>query len=61
MTRIQAEGPITIRSFNEALNLLATPEDPDYEYPPGHYVPFPMAIVEVEIKDSYFLRLERLP
>jgi hypothetical protein len=61
MVRIQSEGPITMRAFNESLSLLATPEDPDFDYPPGHYIPFPMAIAEVEMGDGYFLWLERLP
>lgn len=61
MVSVQTEGAITMRAFNEALDLLTIPENPDFEYPPGHYVPFPMAIVEVEMKDGYFLRLERLP
>lgn len=61
MVSVQTEGAITMRAFNESLYLLAGPEDPDFEYPPGHFVPFPMAIVEVEMKDGYFLRLERLP
>ena len=59
--RIQAKGSIKMRAFNEALDLLAGSEDPDFEYPPGHSIPFPMAIAEVEVQDGYFLRLERLP
>jgi hypothetical protein len=55
------KGPITMRAFNESLSLLARPEDPDFDYPPGHYVPFPMAIAEIEMQDGLFLRLERLP
>jgi hypothetical protein len=58
---VQTEGAITMRTFNESLDLLASSEDPDFEYPPGHYVPFPMAVAEVKMKDGYFLRLERLP
>jgi len=61
MVRIQSEGPLTVRAFNESLSLLRGPEDPDFDYPPGHYVPFSMAIAEVEMRDGYFLRLERLP
>ncbi len=61
MVNIQTDGPMTMRTFNEALDLLAIPEDPDFEYPSGHFVPFPMAIVEVEMQDGYVLRLERLP
>lgn len=61
MVRIQTEGPVEMRAFNESLSLLANPEDPDFDYPAGFYVPFPMAIAEVEMRDGYFLRLERLP
>jgi hypothetical protein len=61
MVRIQLNGPVQMRAFNESLSLLVNPEDPDFDYPPGHYIPFPMAIVEVEMQDGYFLRLERLP
>ena len=56
-----SKGIITTWAFNESLSLLSTPEDPDFEYPPGHYIPFPMAVAEVEMQDGYFLWLERLP
>jgi len=59
MVSIQADGPVTMRAFNESLPLLAMPEDPDFSYPPGHFVPFPMAIVEVEINGRYSLSIER--
>jgi len=58
---IQTQGAVTMRAFNEDLSLLQRPEDPDYSYPPGHYVPFPMAVVEVDMQDGYFLRLGRFP
>lgn len=61
IVRIQAEGVVTMRAFNESLSLLAGPEDPDFDYPPGHTLPFPLAVAEVEVQDGYFLRLERLP
>jgi hypothetical protein len=47
--RRQAQGDITILAFNESLPLLSSPEDPDFDYPPGHYVPFPMAIAEIKM------------
>ena len=59
MVEIQADSTIEVRTFNEALELLAKPEDPDYSYPPGHYVPFPMAIVDLEISGNYVLSIER--
>lgn len=55
------EEALRIRAFNDSLPLLSVPEDPDFDYPAGHYIPFPLAIAEVEMQDGYFLRLERLP
>lgn len=49
LVRIQAQSPMTMRAFDEALPFLAAPEDPDFSYPAGHFVPFPIAIVDVEI------------
>jgi hypothetical protein len=32
---LQAPGPLDVYAFNEGLDLLGEPEDPDYEYPQG--------------------------
>ena len=61
MVNIQFDGEIKMHAFSESLLLLNIPEDPDFDYPPGHTIPFPMAIAEVEMQDGYFLRLECLP
>jgi len=61
MVDIQTQGVVSMRTFNEDLSLLQGPENPDYSYPPGHYVPFPIAVVDVEMQDGYFLRVERFP
>ncbi len=49
MLRIQTQGQVTLRAFNESLPLLTGPEDPDFSYPAGHYLPFPMAVIEATI------------
>ncbi len=50
MLRIQAQGQMTIRAFSESLPFLTGPEDPDFSYPAGHYLPFPMAVVELTLE-----------
>jgi len=52
MISAQAEGAITMRAFNESLSLLANPEDPNFDYSPGHYIPFPMAILSIDIPET---------
>ena len=43
------DGEITISAFNQSLSLLNSPEDPDFDYPPGHYLPFPMAVAKITL------------
>jgi hypothetical protein len=49
MVRVQFEGPVEMRTFNESLSLLANPEDPDFDYPAGHFIPFPLAIIDIQM------------
>ncbi|GAB4505348.1 MAG: hypothetical protein Fur0043_23430 [Anaerolineales bacterium] len=60
LVRIQTQGQITMRAFDEALPFLTAPEDPDFSYPPGHFVPFPMALVEVEIQPNAVIAVDML-
>lgn len=61
MVEIQSAGEMTFHAFNESLSLLNTPEDPDFEYPPGHYVPFPMAVAEIKMDGSSTVQLAISP
>jgi hypothetical protein len=38
---------ITGFGFNATRKALLLPEDPNFDYSPGHYLPFPMALVEI--------------
>jgi hypothetical protein len=49
------DARLSLTSFAESLPYLAASEDPDFGYPPGHLVPFPLAIVEVESEGSFTL------
>jgi hypothetical protein len=65
MVRIQIEnaalgpskGALKTNAFNESLPLLNTPEDPDFEYPPGHFIPFPMAVAEIKMDGSSTIQI----
>jgi hypothetical protein len=45
MVALGADIPLDIKIFNENMDLLSIPEDPDLEYPPGYTLPFPMVLV----------------
>ena len=44
---IQSTGTIIANNFTESLLLIKNPENPDLDYPPGHFLPFPIALIEV--------------
>jgi hypothetical protein len=44
---VRASGTISSHKFLDSAPQLKQPEDPNLGYPPGHFVPFPMAILEL--------------
>lgn len=49
VTQVRANGQPQLTSFLESKEYMDQPEDPNRDYPPGHYLPFPIALVEVPI------------
>jgi hypothetical protein len=47
MIKLHSTNPITTYTFNATRKALFAQEDPNFDYTPGHYLPFPMAVVEV--------------
>lgn len=45
---IQSDHPMEFYSFIDAYPYFINQEDPNRSYPPGHYLPFPMAIARVK-------------
>jgi hypothetical protein len=44
---IRTSAPIDFHAFTDSRNLLGEGEDPNLDYPTGHYLPFPMAIARI--------------
>ena len=47
--RVQASVPLSQTWFFESLNTLGQPENPDHEYPPGHFLPIPTGIINLVV------------
>ncbi len=45
--RIEAAGDVIRASFLDSRERMGSVEDPNFEYPPGHFLPFPMAVYTV--------------
>jgi hypothetical protein len=55
---ITTSGGLTARTFTASLPYLSNPEDPNFNYPPGHFIPFPLALVEIHDQGNWFINLE---
>jgi len=51
--QIRSMNRIYIYPFNAAKEEIAFPEDPNFDYGRGHYLPFPMALVEFHVNEGY--------
>jgi hypothetical protein len=50
---ILATNPIKVFSFNDSRSALAYPEDPNYDYSQGHYLPYPMSVANLITTENY--------
>ncbi len=48
---------LSLHSFAESLGYLEAPEDPDFGYPPGHFIPFPLAVIDIQSEGSFALEI----
>jgi hypothetical protein len=54
---IITDAPMTVHNFQDSQAKLAFPEDPNYDYPQGHYVPYPMTILDINSADGFILEI----
>jgi hypothetical protein len=54
---IQSSGRISAAAFTDSHALLSEVEDPNYDYPPGHYLPFPLALVNVYGEGDFYIQM----
>ncbi len=45
---LNSPNPNTLRYFNVSQGTISRPEDPNRDYTAGHYLPFPMAVLDVQ-------------
>jgi len=44
---IRTTGNMSVNSFLQSRNSFSAPENPNIDYPPGHYLPFPVSLVNI--------------
>ncbi len=50
---IISTNPLNEFSFNDTYSAMSRPEDPNFDYSPGHYIPFPLSVVEIKTSENY--------
>jgi hypothetical protein len=53
MVAIHSTNQVHEFTFNATRADLAFPEDPNFDYSRGHYLPFPMALAEISSNENY--------
>jgi len=54
---VVSTSSISVHSFTDSLPYLSLPENPDLDYPAGHYVPFPLSIVAVQGTGNFSVQI----
>ncbi len=59
--QIRTSGMLSTQSFADDLPALLVPENPNYDYPSGHYLPFPMAVATIQSQGDFWVEITLLP
>jgi hypothetical protein len=49
---------LTSRAFSDSLPFMGQSENPDFDYPPGHFLPFPLALAEIQAQGEFSIQLD---
>ncbi len=55
---VRSDADLTAWSYESSRLFLGFPEDPDQQFPPGHYLPFPLALVTLRGEGSFSTWIE---
>jgi len=50
--------PLRVFSFTDSLSVLDSPEDPNFDYPRGHYLPFPFTVIEFDGQGDFWFDIK---
>jgi hypothetical protein len=54
---VRSDALLTTESFTDSSAYLTSPEHPDRDYPPGHYLPFPISVVTLNADGDFNIRI----
>jgi len=54
---VLTSGQLQAHAFNDTQESMNQVEDPNQEFPPGHYLPFPIAVAEISNDRDFFFEI----
>jgi len=58
---ITSSAQITLNDFSESRQYMDRPEDPNLDYPPGHFLPFPVALATLTANQDFSILIKFFP
>ena len=55
--RVSTEAVFSAQSFTDSFPYLSQPENPDFAYPGGHYLPFPLSVVNIQGSGNFSVQI----
>lgn len=54
---VTTSASLQFEPFTASLEQMNAPEDPNFDYPMGHYLPFPMAVLQVKARGNFSINI----
>jgi hypothetical protein len=54
---VTSAASLSVQSFTDSFQYLSQPENPDYPYPGGHYLPFPLSVVTIQESGNFWVQI----
>lgn len=58
---VLTDSSISGQMFTDSRGSFSGPEDPNFDYPKGHYLPFPMALLDLESQGDFSVQFNLYP
>jgi hypothetical protein len=58
---VHTNGRVTAQEFTASLQTMGSVEDPNFDFPPGHYLDFPLALLEIQAEGMLRVELHFSP
>jgi hypothetical protein len=58
---LRTSGDLSWSAFSDSLEYMGQPENPDLDFPPGHFLPFPMALGEINAWGEFVIQVTMIP